>query len=134
MSSIKDLQPVVKDLQPVVKDLQTAESIFNGLQEDIQSYIMQEYIMPQLRCDELIKQFHQLIESTQCQRLDWTVLTNVVSRIIENKYALAEMCKINTLGFKESYQQHFIEKRNTFILLDCPLSSMCGEFVMKKWH
>ncbi len=135
-----DLQTVAKDLdldldlQTVAKDLQKAESIFNGLQEDIQLYLVQEYIMPQLRGDDLIKQFHILIESTQCQRLEWQVLTDIVSQIIANKYALAQMCKINTLGFKGSYHQHFIEKRNTFILFDCPLSSMCGEFVMRKWH
>jgi hypothetical protein len=116
------------------EDLQQAESIFNGLQEDIQLYIVQEYILPQLRCDELINKFDKLIESTQCQRLNWQVLTDVVSKIIANKSAFEKMCEINTLGFKESYHQHFIEKRNTFILFDCPLSSMCGEFVMRKWH
>ncbi len=116
------------------KDLDKVKSLFNSLQEDIQLYLVQEYIMPQLRCDDLIKQFDQLIESIQCQRLDWKVLTDVVSKIIENKSAFEKMCEINTLGFKESYHQHFIEKRNTFILFDCPLSSMCCEFVMRKWH
>ena len=116
------------------KDLQTVKSLFNSLQEDIQLYLVQEYILPQLRCDDLINKFDQLIESTQCQRLDWKVLTDVVSKIIENKSAFAQMCEINTLGFKQSYHQHFIEKRNTFILFDCPLSSMCCEFVMRKWH
>ena len=133
MSSIKDLQPVVKDLDKDL-DLDKVKSLFNGLQEDIQLYILQEYIIPQLRCDDLINKFDRLLESTQSQRLEWHVLTDVVGQIIKNKSAFEKMCEINTLGFKESYHQHFIEKRNTFILFDCPLSSMCGEFVMRKWH
>ena len=106
----------------------------NGLQDDIQKHLIEEYIKPQLRGDDLIKEFDKLIESKECQSLEWQVLINVVGKIIENKSAFAQMCEINTLGFKESYQQHFIEKRNTFILFDCPLSSMCAEFVMRKWH
>ena len=121
-------------LEAEVKDLEKAKKIFNNLQEDIQTYLIQEYIIPQLRCDDLIKEFDKLIESTECQRLNYQVLIDVVNKIIENKSALAQMCKLNTLGFKSVYEQHFIIKNNTFRLFDSPLESMCAEFVMRKWH
>ena len=111
-----------------------AKSIYNGLQEDIQKHFIEEYIMPQLRGDDLIQEFDKLIESEDCQNLKWDVLTDVVEKIIENKSALAQMCERNTLGFKNVYHQHFIQNKKTFILFDCPLSSMCAEFVMRKWH
>ena len=95
---------------------------------------MEEYIVPQLLEDELINKFDELLESEECQRLNWRVLTDVVRKIIENKYALAKMCKKN-VGFKDSYEQHFIRKINTFKDPSWdPLSSMCAEFVMQKWH
>ena len=121
-------------LEAEVKDLEKAKKIFNNLQEDIQTYLIQEYIIPQLRCDDLIKEFDKLIESTECQRLNYQVLIDVVNKIIENKSALAQMCKLNTLGFKSVYEQHFIIKKNTFTLFESPLESMCAEFVMRKWH
>ena len=94
----------------------------------------EEYIIPQIRGDDLIKEFDKLIESKEAQSLEWQVLTDVVGKIIENKFALEQMCKINTLGFADIYNQHFIKKINTFRLFDCTLSSMCGELVMRKWH
>ena len=122
------------EVEAEVEDLEKAKKIFNNLQEDIQTYLIQEYIIPQLRCDDLIKEFDKLIESTECQRLNYQVLIDVVNKIIENKSALAQMCKLNTLGFKSVYEQHFIIKKNTFTLFESPLESMCAEFVMRKWH
>jgi hypothetical protein len=114
--------------------MEEVKTIYNNLQEDIQIKIMEEYIMPQLIEDELINKFDELIESEECQRLNWRVLTDVVSKIIENKCALAIMCKKN-VEFKDSHEQHFIRKINTFKDLSwTPLSSMCAEFVMRKWH
>lgn len=114
--------------------IENAKVIYDNLQEDIQIKIMEEYIVPQLIEDELIKKFDKLIESEECQRLNWRVLTDVVSKIIENKSALAKMCK-KDVGFKDSYEQHFIRKINTFKDPSWdPLSSMCAEFVMRKWH
>ena len=122
---------------PVVEedlDLKKAKCIYNNLQDDIKQHLVEEYIKPQLRGDDLINEFDKLIESEACQHLEWQVLTDVVGKIIENKDALAKMCEINTLGFKSIYHQHFIQKKNTFVLFDCALSSMCAEFVMRKWH
>jgi hypothetical protein len=114
--------------------MEEVKTIYNNLQEDIQIKIMEEYIMPQLIEDELINKFDELIESEECQRLNWRVLTDVVSKIIENESALTMMCKQN-VEFKDSYQQHFIRKVNTFKDPSwTPLSSMCAEFVMRKWH
>jgi hypothetical protein len=111
-----------------------AKSIYNGLQEDIQKHFIEEYIMPQLRGDDLIQEFDKLIESEDCQNLKWDVLTDVVEKIINHRSALTKMCELNTLGFKSVYEQHYIQKKNTFVLFDTPLSSMCAEFVMRKWH
>ena len=122
---------------PVVEEdleLKKAKCIYNNLQDDIKQHLVEEYIKPQLRGDDLINEFDKLIESEACQHLEWQVLTDVVGKIIENKDALAKMCEINTLGFKSIYHQHFIQKKNTFVLFDCALSSMCAEFVMRKWH
>jgi hypothetical protein len=114
--------------------MEEVKTIYNNLQEDIQIKIMEEYIMPQLIEDELINKFDELIESEECQRLNWRVLTDVVSKIIENESALTNMCKQN-VEFKDSYQKHFIRKVNTFKDPSwTPLSSMCAEFVMRKWH
>jgi hypothetical protein len=116
------------------KDLEKALKIYNGLQEDIQKYLTEEYIMPQLKGDDLIKEFDLLIETNACQGLEWSVLVDIVGKIIGHSGAFSQMCERNTLGFKNSYEQHFIEKKNTFILFECPLESMCAELVMRKWH
>ena len=111
-----------------------AKYIYDKLPDDLQNVLKDEYIIPELRGDNLIKEFDRLIESQDCQSLRWQVLTDVVEKIINHKGALSQMCELNTLGFKSSYHQHFIQKKNTFVLFNCPLSSMCAEFVMRKWH
>lgn len=114
--------------------IENAKVIYDNLQEDIQIKIMEEYIVPQLIEDELINKFDELIDSEECQRLNWQVVTDVVRKIIENESAITKMCKKN-VEFKDSYEQHFIRKINTFKDPSwTPLSSMCAEFVMRKWH
>ena len=116
-------------------DLELAQKIYNGLQEDIQKYLIEDYIKPQLEeGDKWISQFNELIESEECRHLKYECLIDPVTKIIQNETALAKMCKLNTLGFAIIYEQHFIEKRNTFRLVDDPYTSMCMEFVMRKWH
>ena len=73
--------------------MEKVKTIYDNLQEDIQIKIMEEYIVPQLIEDELINKFDELIDSEECKRLNWRVLTNVVSKIIENECALSKMCK-----------------------------------------
>ena len=51
-----------------------------------------------------------------------------------DKDAVTKMCELNTLGFKDIYQQHIIYKMKTFARFECEVSSMCAEFVMRKWH
>jgi hypothetical protein len=117
--------------------LEKAKFIYDNLQEDVQKLIMEEYIKPQLICDYLIEEFDKLIESEKCQQLKWQVLLDVVGKIIENKEALAQMRKKDTLGFNCSYENHFIKKINTFkhpSFDDKPLESMCAELTMLKWH
>lgn len=54
-------------------ELDKAKTIYDGLQTDIQTHIMKEYIEPQLKCDDLIKSFHTLIESeVKLYRIDRT--------------------------------------------------------------
>jgi hypothetical protein len=116
-------------------EMEKVKNIYDNLQEDIQIKIMEEYIVPQLIEDELINKFDELIDSEECKRLNWQVLTDVVGKIIENECALSKMCKKDVLGFKDIYEQHFIRKVNTFKDPSwTPLSSMCAEFVMRKWH
>jgi hypothetical protein len=82
----------------------------------------------------LISLFHELIESEECQGLQYQCLLAPLTSIINNKIALEKMCQLNTVGFESIYTQHFIKKRNTFTLVTDPLKSMCMEFVMRKWH
>ena len=117
--------------------LEKAQSIYNGLQTDIQRHLIEEFITPELNGIGLIKEFDKIIESEECQRLDYKVLLDVVGKIINHSGALAQMCEIDTLGFKSVYHQHFIQGINTFkhpSFYGHPLDSMCLEFVMRKWH
>ena len=117
--------------------LEKAQSIYNGLQTDIQRHLIEEFITPELNGICLIKEFDKIIESEECQRLDYKVLLDVVGKIINHSGALAQMCEIDTLGFKSVYHQHFIQGINTFkhpSFYGHPLDSMCLEFVMRKWH
>ena len=117
------------------KDLEVAQKIYSGLQEDIQKMLVEDYIKPQLEeGDKWISLFNELIESEECMHLKYICLLDPVTKIINNETALAKMRKINTVGFDIIYQQHFIEKRNTFSLVSDPYMSMCMEFVMRRWH
>jgi hypothetical protein len=115
--------------------LEKAQKIYNGLQEDIQKYLIEDYIKPQLEeGDKWISLFNELIDSEESRSLKYMCLLDPVTKIINNETALAKMRKINTEGFDRIYQQHFIEKRNTFSLVSDPYISMCMEFVMRRWH
>ena len=116
-------------------DLEVAKTIFDGLQEDIQRYLIEDYIKPQLEeGDKLISLFNELIDSEDCRNLRYECLIAPVTKIIQNETALAKMRKLDTIGFNSIYIQHFIKKQNTFRLVDDPCTSMCMEFVMRKWH
>ena len=116
--------------------LEKAKSIYNGLQEDIQKMLIDEYVNPQLRGDDLVKEFEKQLMSEECQILQWQVLTDVVSKIIENKMALIQMFeKYKDIGIKDAYTKHFINKIMTFTHPSwTPLGSMCAELTMRKWH
>ena len=116
--------------------LEKAKSIYNGLQEDIQKMLIDEYVNPQLRGDDLVKEFEKQLMSEECQILQWQVLTDVVSKIIENKMALIQMFeKYKDIGFKDVYTKHFINKIMTFTHPSwTPLGSMCAELTMRQWH
>ena len=119
-------------------DLDQAKQILDKLQGDIQTHILEEYVKPQVIADEIsnmLKEFDEKLMSEKCQRLEWQVLTEVVSKIINNKAALAQMCEKDTIGFKDSYEQHFIKGKNTFTQPSwTPLGSMCAELTMRQWH
>jgi hypothetical protein len=110
------------------------KTFYERLQPDIQTYFVDEFVKPQLMYDEMIDEFNRVIESEECQRLNWNVLIPVVNKIIHCKPAIVKMCELNTLGFKYVYEQHIIHKKKTFVRFDCEVSSMCAEFVMRKWH
>ena len=116
-------------------DLQLAQRIYAGLQEDIQRYLIEDYIKPQLEeGDKLISLFNELIDSEDCRNLRYECLIEPVTKIIQNETALAKIRKLDSNGFDSCYIQHFIKKQNTFRLVDDPYTSMCMEFVMRKWH
>ena len=117
-------------------DLQEASQIFGMLQEDIQLHLIEEYIKPQLRGDDLVREFDKQLNSEECRGLEWQVLGSVVGKIIENKEALAQMFeKYEDIGFKQYYEQHFIQKRNQFTSPTWDaLSSFCATLTMCKWH
>jgi hypothetical protein len=92
--------------QAFTKMDESLKKFYESLQPDIQIYFVEEYVKPQLIYDEMINEFHRLIETEECQRLNWEVLMPVVTKIIHNKDAVAKMCELNTLGFKDIYQQH----------------------------
>ena len=71
--------------------LDKAEQVFNNLQQDIQTHIVEEFIKPQVQVDELIQEFDKQLMSEECRSLKWQVLQDVVSKIIKNKTALAQM-------------------------------------------
>jgi len=66
-------------------DLQEASQIFGRLQGDIQTHLIEEYIKPQLRGDDLVKEFDKQLNSEECSSLNWQVLVDVVKKIIENE-------------------------------------------------
>ena len=95
-------------------DLQLAQKIYAGLQEDIQRYLIEDYIKPQLEeGDKLISLFNELIESEECSHLEYMCLIEPVTKIIQNETALAKMRKLDSNGFNSIYIQHFIRKQNT---------------------
>ena len=110
------------------------KTFYDSLQPDIQIHFVEEYVKPQLIYDEMINEFDRVIESEECQHMNCQVLMPVVTKIIHNKHAVKIMCELNPLGFKDVYEQHIIHKKKSFVLFDCEVSSMCAEFVMRKWH
>ena len=120
-------------IDPLLKE---ASQIFGRLQSDIQTHLIEEYIKPQLRGDDLVREFDKQLNSEECRGLEWQVLGSVVGKIIENKEALAQMFeKYEDIGFKQYYEQHFIQKRNQFTSPTWDaLSSFCATLTMCKWH
>lgn len=117
-------------------DLEEASKIFGRLNDDIQIHLIEEYIKPQLRGDDLVREFDKQLNSEACRGLKWQVLGDVVGKIIQNKDALAQMFeKYDDIGFKQYYEQHFIQKRNQFTQPTWDaLSSFCATLTMVKWH
>ena len=117
--------------------LSQAAQLFTRLNDDIQLHLIEEYIKPQLRGDDLVREFDKQLNSEECSNLNWQVLVDVVEKIIENEAALAQMCEKYeaSIGFKRYYDQHFIEKVNSFKAPSWdPLSSFCATLTMCKWH
>lgn len=112
-----------------------AEQIYRALPNDIQIKLIEEYIKPQLWA-ELLQEYETQLMSERCQRLDWTVLQDIVGKIIKCPGALSQMCEKNR-RFQEMYKQHFIDGINSFKHPDFngkPLASMCACLTMYEWH
>ena len=63
-------------------DLEEASKIFGRLHDDIQLHLIEEYIKPQLRGDDLVREFDKQLNSDECSSLNWQVLVDVVEKII----------------------------------------------------
>jgi hypothetical protein len=81
-----------------------------------------------------IEKFKRLIESEECSSLKYGCLIAPLTTIIENRSILKQMLKENPEGFIAIFDQHFIERKNTFRLVKEPITSMAMEFVMRRWH
>ena len=129
-----EAQASVMAIDPSLKE---SSQIFGMLQSDIQTHLIEEYIKPQLRGDDLVREFDKQLNSEECSSLQWQVLVDVVTKIIENEAALAQMFEKyeEDIGFKTYYKQHFIEKINQFKSPSWDaLSSFCATLTMCKWH
>lgn len=112
-----------------------AKQMYDKLPSDIQIHFVEEYIKPQLNeCDAEISLFNKLLESEECQRLNYYCLIEPLKKIINNEYGLAKMRKLNKLDFDYYYTKHFIEKKKSFELFTCPYASMALVFLMMKYH
>jgi hypothetical protein len=135
-SAVVQEQEVKASVAIVDADLEEASKIFGRLNDDIQLHLIEEYIKPQMRGDDLVREFDKQLNSEECSNLKWQVLGDVVGKIIQNKDALAQMFeKYEDIGFKQYYEQHFIQKRNQFTSPTWDaLSSFCATLTMCKWH
>ena len=116
-------------------DLKKAQHMYNILNPDLQDFMRKEFIEPQLDYEAgLIAKFNELIESDECMHLKYECLIEPLTEIIANESVLKQMREANPLGFDDVYHTHFIEKKNTFRLVQEPIISMAMVFVMRRWH
>jgi hypothetical protein len=116
-------------------DLKKAQHMYNILNPDLQDFMRKEFIEPQLDYEAgLIAKFNELIESDECMHLKYECLIKPLTEIIANESVLKQMREANPLGFDDVYHTHFIEKKNTFRLVQEPIISMAMVFVMRRWH
>ena len=116
-------------------DLKKAQHMYNILNPDLQDFMRKEFIEPQLDYEAgLIAKFNELIESDECMHLKYECLIKPLTEIIANESVLKQMREANPLGFDDVYHTHFIEKKNTFRLVEEPIISMAMVFVMRRWH
>lgn len=135
--SVQALAVEQEQMSVVDTSLSQAAQIFTRLNDDIQLHLIEEYIKPQLRGDDLVREFDKQLNSEECSNLNWQVLVDVVKKIIVNEAALAQMCEKYeaSIGFKRYYDKHFIDKVNSFTAPSWdPLSSFCASLTMCKWH
>jgi len=122
----------------MAQELEQAKQIYDKLVPDIQQMLEKEYIEPQLRGDDLIKEFDEAFMSERCASLEWQVIHDILGRVIGHSGALAQAFeKYDDIGFKQSYTQHFIKNINTFrdpSFYGHPLASMAAELTMRKYH
>ena len=120
----------------MAQELKQAKQIYDKLVPDIQQMLEKEYIEPQLRGDDLIKEFDEAFMSERCASLEWQVIHDILGRVIGHSGALAQAFeKYDDIGFKDYYEQHFIQKINQFKSPSWDaLSSFCATLTMCKWH
>lgn len=104
------------------------KTFLNELPPDMKTYLFEEFINPQLKCDELIKNFHDIMPLALIQDTDY--LSNLIKKIIDNKSAFKILYDTNAFKFKDVYEEHFIKNKITFDFLNCPYESMVFELIM----
>jgi hypothetical protein len=117
---------------PIPKSLEETAKFIETLQPDIQQYLKDEYIKPQL-VNELITSLYKVLDSQECQRLQWEPLVDPVSKIIAIKDALSQLQKQNEL-FRYIYHKYIIKNSNSLEQFGPPINRLCVEWVMCKYH
>jgi hypothetical protein len=115
-----------------LKSLEDAGKFIDTLQPDIQQYIKDEYIKPQL-IKELITSLYTVLESPECQRLQWQLLVEPLSKVMTSKDALPQLLKQDSL-FKFIYEKYYHENSNNLAQFGSYINRLCVEWVMYKYH
>ena len=130
--AVAQAQTQVVAVEKKLKTLEDAGKFIDTLQPDIQQYLKDEYIKPQL-VKELITSLYTVLDSPECQRLEWKLLVDPLSKVMTSKEALPQLLKQDDL-FKFIYAKYYHENSNDLARFGSYINRLCIEWVMYKYH